>query len=263
MELKAIVKKLISTAIKTYDTYEDALRSSGRGYETSELVDVIVLKTKTNGNKIFDNLSLNSSGLSSLSALLYLGQQFKTINVIDLGGSTGLLYHMMRPFLDNNTRLNWCVVESAALAAKSKEVFTTSELRFSDDLEQAIKEAGDLHLVICSGVIQYLPKPYQALETLAASNSRYLLFSRMCFSKRTTDVIILQKSMLSANGYGPLPAGYQDKESYYPQTSIQKEKFLQIFSDQYKATFTFSDDSGVHYPEWQEGFGILLKRARD
>ncbi|HLF44952.1 MAG TPA: methyltransferase, TIGR04325 family, partial [Chitinophagaceae bacterium] len=214
-KIKENIIRLISPAPKYYNSYEEAQFVSGSGYEDSELVDVIVLKTQLNRHLLNNELSFNNSTLSTLTAILYICQKFESVNVIDLGGSTGLQYHMIRPSVNEKVRINWCVVESTALADKCKPLFSSKELHFSDNLERSIKELGIVHLILCSGVIQYLPKPCNVLKTIANSNSHYLLFSRMCFSKQKHEIITLQRTLLSENGFGTLPLNVKDKELHY------------------------------------------------
>lgn len=259
-KIKGAFRSLSSPALKTYSSFEEALASAGSGYEDSELVEIITLKTKLNRHRLTEEPSFGNSSLSTLTAILYICQQYDLINVIDLGGGTGLQYHMIRPWVNEKTKINWCVVESKALTAKCQPLFSTEELSFSDNLEKTIGKKDQIHLIFCSGVIQYLPKPYETLNVIARSNSTYLLFSRMCFSRQNNDLIILQKSQLSENGFGPMPPGFKDREIYYPQTSVQKDKFFNILSSKYKILFTFNDDSGVHHHQFQEGLGAFMKK---
>jgi len=259
-DIKSAMKSLLKPSLKTYDNFKLAQEASGAGYEDDELIDVIVSKTVNNRHLLNDIPFFNNATLSSLTSILYGFQEFNSINVIDLGGSTGLQYHILRRLIDRNKKINWRVVESTALAHKSKSQFSTDELSFSDDLPKAVHDFGEVHLVHCSGVIQYMPNPYETLKIIAESNSHYLAFARMCFSKKAKDVVILQQSTLSANGFGPLPPSFKDRVLLYPQTSIQKQRFFQILADRYETLFTFQDDSGVHYPEWQEGLGVFMRR---
>jgi putative methyltransferase (TIGR04325 family) len=153
-KIRSKIKELFPPSLKTFSSYSDALAASGSGYEDNELVDVIVLKTKQNIGLLKRNLFFTQSTLSSLTGILYLSGRFSTINVIDLGGSTGLQYHMLRPLINEKIHINWTVVESKTLAEKCRSVFSTGELQFSDNLEEAFKNSGELHLVLCSGVIQ-------------------------------------------------------------------------------------------------------------
>jgi putative methyltransferase (TIGR04325 family) len=246
--------------LKTYNSFGDAQEVCGMGYEDKELVDVIVAKTVQNRHLLNDAPYFNNATLSSLTSLLYCLEEYDSVNVVDLGGSTGLQYHIVRDLIVKNKKINWHVVESTALVEKSRSLFSTDELSFSDNLEKTIHDLKEIHLVHCSGVIQYMPDPYGTLEIIAASNARYLVFARMCFSKKANEVIIVQQSALSSNGFGPLPASFKDRTLSYPQTSIKKEKFLNILKHQYETVFSFQDDSGVHYPAWQEGLGVFMKK---
>ena len=258
--IKSAMRSLLEPSLKTYKSFQEAQEASGMGYEDKELVDVIVSKTVQNRHLLNDSSYFNNATLSTLTSLLYCFQEFDSINVIDLGGSTGLQYHVIRGLIKTNKKINWRVVESTALAEKSKTLFSTDELSFSDDLEKAVNEFKEIHLIHCSGVIQYMPDPYNTLKTIAVSNSHYLNFARMCFSKKEEEVVILQQSSLSANGFGPLPSSFTDRVLLYPQTSILQEKFFQTLEARYKTIFSFQDDSGVHYPEWQKGLGVFMKR---
>ena len=259
-KIKSAANRLLTPSLKTYGSFVQAQEASGKGYEDSELVEAIVSKTIQNRHLLFEIPEFNNSSLSTLTALLFCFQEFDSVNVIDLGGSTGLQYHIIRELISEKKKINWHVVESKALADRCKALFSTEELQFSDSLKTVINALKEIHLIHCSGVIQYLPDPYETLRTIAESNSHYLNFARMCFSKREKEVIILQQTLLSANGFGPLPPSFKDRTLLYPQTSIQKTKFFQALNSRYKTLFSFQDDSGVHYPEWQDGLGVFMKR---
>jgi putative methyltransferase (TIGR04325 family) len=259
-KIKSAASRLLTPSLKTYSSFVEAQKASGMGYEDSELVEAIVSKTIQNRHLLHETPDFNNSSLSSLTALLFCFQEFDSVNVIDLGGSTGLQYHIIRELITEKKKINWHVVESAALVDKCKALFSTEELHFSDSLKTVINALKEIHLIHCSGVIQYLPDPYETLKTIAESNSLYLNFARMCFSKKETEIIVLQQTSLSANGFGPLPSSFKDRVLLYPQTSIQKPKFFEMLHAHYKTLFSFQDDSGVHYPEWQEGLGVFMKK---
>lgn len=258
-KIKNVINKFHSPSLKTYGSFQQAQEASGMGYEDHELIEVLVSKTIQNRHLLNNDPYFNNASLSSLTSVLYCFQQFDTVNIIDLGGSTGIQYHIIRQLIDKRKRMNWHVVESPALAKRCASLFTTEELSFSDDLEKAINSVKELHLIHSSGVIQYMPDPYQTLKAIANSNSSYLNFARMCFSKKENEMIILQESPLSANGFGPLPPSFKDRTLSYPQTSILKQKFFSILEQRYKTMFTYQDDSGAHYP-WQEGLGVFMTR---
>lgn len=96
-------------------------------------------------------------------------------SVLDWAGGTGIRYWTLQRALNRPVR--WQVVDSAPLAALSREVMGISEeLTFSEDLPAA-PAAFDLVIVYSS--LQYVEAQDDLLTRLAACRPRYLVMPRL------------------------------------------------------------------------------------
>lgn len=99
------------------------------------------------------------------------------LDVVDFGGSLGSSYRQCRPFLPGLDVLQWHVVEQPAFVAAGRAEFTTSELHFHErlgDLPPALAP----RLLLVSSVLQYLPRPAQAIDDWTASDVQAILLDR-------------------------------------------------------------------------------------
>lgn len=162
--------------------------------------------------------------------------------------------------LPQEIALNWYVVETPAMVARAKAL-ENNELKFSSDIESLLGTIGQADSVFTSGTIQCVDDPYKMVEAIVRTNANYIMFARGAFVHGGTDLIVNHKSMLSWNGKGPLPAGFQDREVAYPYTFVALDKFTPLLSS-YDLILTLEDTSGM-FPVNNAptiGLGLLYKR---
>ena len=144
-------------------------------------------------------------------------------------------------------------------AAKELE---NEELKFFNNLSKAANNLKNIDLIISSSSIQYFEDPRKILTEMINTGSHYILLTRLSFTLSDHDIISVQKSLLSQNGFEKLPDGYVDKVIKYPHTNMKELDFKNIIETKYKIKLQFDDQSGVQYiNNYQSvGYGLLLER---
>lgn len=102
------------------------------------------------------------------------------LRVLDFGGALGGTYHQVRPYLRSLEKLEWCVVEQAHYVECGRREFQTDELHFYSDIEECM-QSGRPHLVLFSGVLQYLPDPQAILRQVIALEIDGIIVDRTPF----------------------------------------------------------------------------------
>jgi len=120
------------------------------------------------------------------------------------------------------------------------------QLRFFDNLQEARNGFGRIDLVFSSGALQYVPRPYESLEQLIECRAKNIFITRVGLSTLSKELIVVQKSHLSANGPGPMPQGMRDGVVQYPVTFARKDKFEEILSQSYSINILFNEDKGAY-----------------
>jgi len=151
----------------------------------------------------------------------------------------------MKAALGNKTCLNWHIVETSAMVEKAK-AFETEDLRFFSDIVSARKAfKADVDYLHSSGAIQYTPNPESTLKEILAVKPRYIMLNRLVLSLSEREIITIQESLLSANGPGSLPAGFQDRVCKYPVTYYPKQNLEKLIRETYSILFKFTVSPAV------------------
>lgn len=274
MPLRAIIHDLMPPLItkafkrllsfqKTYNTFNEALSecSGSLGYEDPELIKAIVEETKEY------LLSLNESHyVSADQTILHTFLPFplvtenKKMNVLDVGGSSGMHYFPIKKILGHDYKLKWHVAETKSLSEAAR-IFENEELKFFDNIHDAARSLDNIDIIVSSGAIQYCPDPRIMLKEMVNSGARFILLSRLSLTLSDHDIISVQKSLLSQNSFEKLPNGYIDKIIKYPHTNIVERDFHNIIQDKYKIKVKFEDSSGIQKVNFHKcvGYGLLLE----
>ncbi|MBX5236918.1 methyltransferase, TIGR04325 family [Rhizobium sp. NLR22b] len=113
-----------------------------------------------------------------LAWLLYVASRSDgRLRVVDFGGALGSSYFQHRSKLAHLAELKWCVVEQPHFAEAGRAEFEDGLLSFSRSLEEAI-EFVNPHIVLLSGVLQYLEYPHEHLESLLLKGVKFILVDR-------------------------------------------------------------------------------------
>lgn len=253
MELKRYLPPVLTDFIRKsqrvikYKSYEEALSyCTNEGYHNEELCRMIADKTLVYIESLKKApFTLNPTTVYLVFALNYFinSSGKKNITVLDFGGACGVHYYEVRNLLPETTSLKWIVVETEqmVLSAKTKGL-ANAELSFIPHLENV---TASIDFVYSSSTLQYVSDPYALLQNLTALKASTILFNRMLFNSTDEDIITVQRSLLSANGPGKLPLGYNDRSIKYPHFAMSFDKMNSVMnSNGYKCLSEFDESSG-------------------
>lgn len=140
--------------------------------------------------------------------------------ICDVGGGCGawgyrLAKDINRPFL-------YDVVEHEGLVTACNAQPFFSWGRWSKELPL------EWDVLICSGTLQCLERPYDLLRATLKRTMRYALVARTTFSEK--DYVQVQSSILLHNGHlGAVPPGYDPgTRIYYPHRTVRLTEVLDI-----------------------------------
>ena len=180
----------------------------------------------------------------------------QSLYILDFGGSLGSLYYQNRKFLRLLPHFTWNILEQDKIIQAGKEHFQTQELRFHTSIEEAkshIKQ-GDTKVLILSGVLQYLPTPYEMItELLESFDFDIILLDRTAISKTQKHRITIQE----------VPR--QIYSTSYPCHIFSKVEFLDLFlkDRKYHLLDTFDSYCDESYADIEfKGFAFVKKILR-
>ena len=229
--IKRIRKKLVKIFNdKTFSSYEDAFRFCEKktkgAYESKLLSRYRFEKTKNFLNNRGSVLTAPSMPLLMFAINYYLKKKENTPGIIDFGGACGeslILLHEI--FSDEIYKKSW-IIESPEIVKESINWEFAKDIKFSYNLKEIISQ-NNIDIFFTSACLHYLKEPFEVLSRVAESSIPLVVLTRNNFSLKPE--IKAQISFLSENGIGPHLDSYKDDLIYYPNTSIEKKKVLDLF----------------------------------
>lgn len=241
-----------------FSSWEEVCKISG-GYQQEN----ILKKTKSSlllirdGKAIYERDSVlfdkKVYPFEIIACLLRIASQNNnSLCVVDFGGSLGSTYFQVREFL-SALDLSWNIVEQPTYVDEGRAHFENEQLKFYYSISDVIQENRP-HVILLSGVIQYLQSPHEFLRELNLYKIENILFDRTSFLRREKDRLTIQ--------HVP-PSIY---EASYPAWFFNEEKFLAHFG-QYNILVDFNsfvpnedniliDDEAIGY---DKGFFLTRK----
>jgi putative methyltransferase (TIGR04325 family) len=239
-----VLKQLITTSSPTYDSYEEAFFACGDdSYENIDLVKVIVAKNLAYRQSLHNDTVFDLATLRTLIAL-GLSKHNDVLRVVDFGGGGGYHFTVASKAFGDETKLNWNVVETTTMV-KEAQIIAVDSLKFFDNTTEAVKDLGDVDLVLTSSALQYCSNPIAFLKQLIDINAKYIYITRTPFCNTSRAIITTQESKLSANGPGPLPNKYKDRTIKYPITYASRQSVEKILSEKYEIRFKTQEGESV------------------
>lgn len=113
------------------------------------------------------------------------------LDILDFGGALGSTYFQCRPWLETLPSIRWRVVEQAHFVACGREQIAAGPLEFVERIEDCIL-GGAPNVAILSGVLQYVPKPDDILQRIAALGVRHVIVDRTPVTETGRDIIAVQ-----------------------------------------------------------------------
>lgn len=256
----------VSRTVKEYPSYSQALREcSSDAYQDIELCNMIADKTRVQKELLQQQpYSLRANNAFFLAAIhqhLNL-HSTRTVSVLDFGGACGDHYFELRRLIPRDVSLKWIVVETERMVTAALDRnLGNDELAFTSSISEI--ETG-IDVVHSSSALQYVPNPYEFLDLLAGFKAQWMFFNRMMFNEDDREFITIQRSLLSANGPGNLPPGYEDRIVSYPHTTMSFKKFdTSVVARGYRPEWMFLESSGSYQigTEKISGKGMLYSRT--
>ncbi len=180
-----------------YKTWEEARRHC-TGYEAPHILEKVresLLKVKRGeavyerDSVLFDEIQYSWPLLAGL--MLAAAKNNGRLVVLDVGGSLGSTYFQNKKFLDELDYVKWCVVEQKHFVDAGKKDFEDERLKFYYDVKSCV-ETDKPNVLLLSGVLQYMEKPYELLDEILRYNFDFVIVDRTPFDKINTDKITVQ-----------------------------------------------------------------------
>lgn len=177
-----------------FRSFEEALSLCGDGYQGDSAITYARANTRTNGATIF---TLDMQVLAAL-------QTVRPRRVLDFGGGLGGRYFHLNRLVRAE---DWCVVELPETAHVGQAEYADGTLRFTTEPEQA-------DVVLATGSLQYVSRPYEMIRTLSRCAS-YLAIDRLPLIDR--DRLTIQR-VDPALFSGSFPAWFLSENRFRSET---------------------------------------------
>jgi putative methyltransferase (TIGR04325 family) len=145
-----------------------------------------------------------------------------TLNIIDFGGALGSTYFQHQWLLRELESVSWNIVEQPHFVAFGQKELSDEVLHFYPTIEQA-KQESKANAILLSGVLSYLPSPYQLLEMIKKLDFQYIIIDRTPFISEQIDILTMQ--------FVNQKTLYQGS---YPCWVLSEEKVKNLLLDQYE-----------------------------
>jgi putative methyltransferase (TIGR04325 family) len=221
-----------------YTSWEDALKKA-EGYDAPQILAKVresTLKVK-NGEAvyerdsfIFDEIQYNWALLACLLRIVI--ENNNELNIIDFGGSLGSSYFQNIHFLNSAKKINWYVVEQEHFVECGKTEIANHQLNFSYTIEECIAN-NKIDVLLLSGVIQNLDKPYEWIEKFISYDFQYIIIDRTAFLDADSDRLTIQH----------VPEIIY--KASYPAWFFNEKKFLEVFQSKYTLIAHFDPHVGT------------------
>ncbi len=225
-----------SPANQIYGDYAQALAlCEGVGYALQDLTDVVIQKNIAARQAILKSAVLDQEASRTLLGVSF-AMNSRSLRVIDFGGGGGHHQVLAAQALGEDCKIWWNIVETSAMCQSAKAIHTPG-LKFFDTIAAAKEDLGNVDLVMASSSLQYCPDPLGYLDQLLAISAKYLYITRTPLSLAEKSLVSIQSSLLSHNGPGPLPQGYEDRTILYPITYVPLRHVEERIQQKYRIRF--------------------------
>jgi putative methyltransferase (TIGR04325 family) len=177
-----------------------------------------------------------------LAGLMWIaGRNGGKLNVLDFGGSLGSSYFQNKLFLDSLIECNWCIVEQSHFVKVGNANFTDNNLRFFYSINDCLNSF-DIDVILFSGVLGYLEKPFEILENVISKNLAYIIINNTRFIEKENDRLTIHKVA---------PWIYKAK---YCAWFFNESTFLSNFKKKYDLIYDFEIPENINIRSKCKGF---------
>ena len=170
-----------------YSSWQDAAYKCS-GYDGDNIIEKVLSATLNvkNGGSAFERDSVNFETIEYswplTSALMWAAAKDSgRLNVLDFGGSLGSSYFQNRKFLNDLLEVKWNVIEQPHYVEQGKKHIEDDTLKFYSNIRDCLSE-NTPNVILLSGVLQYVPTPFDILKELGISGVRNLIIDRTSYS---------------------------------------------------------------------------------
>jgi putative methyltransferase (TIGR04325 family) len=234
--LRLAVNRWLGRSIRYRGPYPDLeqARRNTTGYDDEDILVKVVGATRDvlSGRARYEQdgrafLEEPPADPALAGLLLGVARSRGRLCVLDFGGSLGSHYLRWANVLTHLEDLQWCVVEQSNFVRAGRELYAYDHrIQFEFDLEAA--RAVRPNVVLASGVLQYLEKPYQTLQALASLGSEVIIIDRTPFSEGGAHQFYSQH----------VPSQLQ--KSAYPLQSLSRDRFEAVLRPSYFPAFEYA-----------------------
>lgn len=213
MSLKKIIKEMtppvlwkLARRVKSYGkrTYSgpysnwQEAQSAGPGYDNAAIFERVrdaALRVKQ-GQAVYERDSVcfaeESFHWPVLAGLLAAAAQTGgELRVLDFGGAFGSVYNQHRLFLDRLGSVSWHVIEQPHVVAFGRSHFEDGRLRFFSSIDESVQIQVP-NVALFSSVLQYLERPFDALERVLKVAPSVLIVDRTSVCSGLVDRLFVQ-----------------------------------------------------------------------
>jgi len=226
--------------VGNYDSWE-AARAASTGYQDPIILEKVrdatakVVRGEAAGERdsvLFHQVPVPFPLLAGL--LRAASSAGNRLCVLDLGGSLGSTYHQCRGLLDRLDELRWNIVEQPSFVQCGREHFETEELRFFNDVPSCLAEMR-VDVVILSGVLPYVERPYALLDEIVASNIENVILDRTPLVLHGPDRLTVQR----------VPPHIYGRPLSYPAWILNRANVVARFAERYNLVLEFDALAGL------------------
>jgi putative methyltransferase (TIGR04325 family) len=223
-----------------YGSWSEAAKASA-GYDSSLVVERVLDSSRKvrdgqaiyeRDSVLFDSIEFSFPVIATL--LRAAMEKGGGLSVLDFGGALGSSYRECRPFLgDCVGPLRWSIVEQPAFVHVGEREMQGRELKFYESMGE-VAEVGTVDVLLFSGVLQYLPDPYSAIDEAVRLAPRYMVLDRTTVGTRGIDTVHIQtvpRSIYTAS---------------YPMWVLSRERILERLKERY---MMLSEHPSLAFPE--------------
>jgi len=205
-KLKAITPPIVLSGLRKhfsnfsgdYMSWHDAQMHSS-GYDDAEILERVrnaAWKVKQ-GEAVFDRDAVcfyhEEYRWATLASLLRIAaENGGVLRVLDFGGALGSFYFQHRKHFKHLRQVRWAVVEQAHFIQCGQDAFQDDVLQFHENIQGCL-EKGDIDVIFCSSVLEYIEDPYGMLNEFSKSNIQYILLDRTPFIEAAQDRLTVQR----------------------------------------------------------------------
>ena len=218
-----------------FSTYEEALRHCS-GYDNIVIFDKVknAIQGLLEGRGTYerDGFLFNSSPEGLQISKLLAGLIKSGDYIVDFGGGLGGTYLNSKDILPLDIHYN--VIEQQRFVELGIKMFAHYHLPlyFSSDFSQC---PDSVKIIILSGVLQYIPNPYEVLELISKLQPEFILIDRTAFGSDKFWRLQLNRGVYSV----PIE---------YPHRCIAKMNVFKLL-DKYKLVETWTNSFDPIYPQ--------------